>query len=249
MVASCFGSISPKSLDELTVACCLFSDAIVSIDDSIDLGLAPHGGQLPNLLVLVSEALQLLARLLGDDATFWGHFNGYLGEYVDALAIERRVARGHMGWEDCTEEICWGVIRGKNGLVRTIAAALASVSGDDRNFQAIERILLDFLAAGQLVDDLRDWKDDVATGAMSLLLCLASKRRPRTECLNEIGRSIYANGHAEATLTIAEALFVDLAKRSGDLGAIELSRLFESRAAGLGMFKKKLSVEIGNELQ
>ncbi len=245
-VADLYPAFPRAALGEVTVALCLFSDAVVSCDDVIDYAKDDPASvrRLPGVVVLFTEAYRTFAELYGGAPRFWDRVARYFGDYVDALAAEARCAAGERAWAACTPDECLAIARGKNGLVRIVDAAIAALPGGDDDPRGIDEILLQCFVANQMLDDLRDWREDLRDGNVSLLLRRVSDQRPGPEDGDAIGRAIYAGGHAAHVLDVAHANLSSALRSSLALRAEALAGLIRPRIGRIEALRGRLAREL-----
>lgn len=238
-VAEIYPAIPQRRLDELTVALSLFSDAIVACDNIMDFvrERPEETRRLPRVGALFAQAYRTFAELVGGAPHFWDRLERYYVDYVDAMDAEVRYATGETPWSACTEEECLAIERGKNGLVRLVDASVAALAGCDRPDDGAAEILLDVFVANQMLDDLRDWREDIRDGALSLVLLRASGGvKPAPDAARELGARIYLDGHAEHVLAIADEhcrRAIDVARALGGEALLVSAQGYRERLGGL----------------
>jgi hypothetical protein len=245
LVAEAYPPVDAAKLAELTVALSLFSDGIVAYDDIID--CAPYdpreARRLPQVAVLFAQAYRTFAELFGGAPWFWDRLEAHFIDYVDALAAEARFASDDEPWRVCDEALVLGIARGKNGLVRLVDTAVAALAGE-RDGRGLESVLLDGFLAHQMVDDLRDWREDVRDGNPSLLLCRACTAKPRGGDAEAIGRRIYRDGHAEHVLLLAERTLRGAAASAAALGAHAFGAALAEREERVARLRERVRAEV-----
>jgi hypothetical protein len=245
LVAEAYPPIAHWKLDEITVALSLFSDGIVAYDDIID--CAPYdpgeARRLPHVAVLFSQAYRSFAELFGGAPWFWDRLEAYFIDYVDALSAETRFASGDAPWRSYDEAQLLAIVRGKNGLVRLVDAAVAALAGE-RESRGMDTVLLDGFIAHQMVDDLRDWREDMRDGNPSLLLCRASRGKPSNDDAGAVGRRLYLDGHAEYVLRIAERTLQTAADKACELSAHAFAAALAVRKDRIEQLRGRVQAEV-----
>jgi hypothetical protein len=245
LVAEAYPPIAPWKLDEITVALSLFSDGIVAYDDIID--CAPYdpgeARRLPHVAVLFAQAYRSFAELFGGAAWFWDRLEAYFIDYVDALAAETCYANGEAPWRSYDEAQLLAIVRGKNGLVRLVDAAVAALAGE-RQSRGMDTVLLEGFVAHQMVDDLRDWREDMRDGNPSLLLCRASRSKPSSDDPGAVGRRLYLDGHAEYVLRISETALGAAAEKASGLGAHGFAAALAKRKDRVEQLRGRVQAEV-----
>ncbi|HEY0394488.1 MAG TPA: hypothetical protein VGD01_08315 [Candidatus Elarobacter sp.] len=242
LVAELYPPVDESRLARAAFALCAFSDAIVACDDVIDYAAADPDAtrRLPEIAVIFAEAYRVFAELFGGERRFWDPLRAYFSEYVDALALEARIARDDDAWSACTAEAALGIVRGKNGLVRLVDAAVAGLAGGDQRAGA-DAILLEWFAGEQMLDDLNDWREDVRDRNVSVLLRSACEARPDGADLEAIGLRLYRDGHVERVLVVAEELVAGAAAAAGAAGAMRFAQLIEHRRARIAERRERVT--------
>jgi hypothetical protein len=145
---------------------CLLRDAI--LDESDD---AERSVLLP-ADALFLDFIRCYQDLFPADHAFWNHFERSWHEYLDALAWEARHARRALPYEHRD------VMRlGKKLSPLKICCAAMTLLADRRELlPALETLIEDLHIACQLVDDIRDWNEDLRLGHWSWALTLAREQ-------------------------------------------------------------------------
>lgn len=245
LVAEAYPPVAQWKLDEVTVALSLFSDGIVAYDDIID--CAPYdpaeARRLPHVAVLFSQAYRTFAELFGGEPWFWDRLEACFIDYVDALSAETLYANGDDPWRSCDEAQLLAIVRGKNGLVRLVDTAVAALAGE-RESRGMDTVLLDGFVAHQMVDDLRDWREDIRDGNPSLLLCRACGGKPSTADADAVGRRLYLDGHVEHVLQISERTLEAAADKASRLGAHGFSAALAKRKQRVEALRGRVEAEV-----
>jgi squalene-hopene/tetraprenyl-beta-curcumene cyclase len=226
-----FESLGTLDLEQFKLGACFFSDAVVGTDDVLDYTEEKPSQvrELINVIPLQFEAYRIFAEQLGDQPAFWSDLRRYFVAYVEAMRDEIRIKTDDASWTAYDEADCLRIAADKNGLVRTIAAALCAASGARDKLAALERLLVDLFVAYQMFDDLRDWREDLRTGNISTVLRLACPTRPAPADANAVGRVIFAGGHAQRVLAYGVALLDGAVERAAAAGAHALQPMIAAR--------------------
>ncbi|HTW83337.1 MAG TPA: class 1 isoprenoid biosynthesis enzyme [Candidatus Sulfotelmatobacter sp.] len=246
-VAEIYPPVPRRRLDELTVALSLFSDAIVACDDIMDYARErpEETRRLPRIGVLFAQTYRTFAELLGPAPHFWNRLERYYADFVDAMDAEVRYATGATPWSACSEEECLAIERGKNGLVRLVDASVAALAGNDRAEDGAAESMLDLFVANQMVDDLRDWREDIRDGALSLvLLRAAGGTKPAPDAARELGARIYLDGHAAHVLAVADAHCRRALEHARALGGEALAASALGYQRRIGELRERLDREV-----
>jgi len=245
LVAEAYPSFDGTKLGEIVVALSLFSDGIVAYDDIIDYAktMPNEARRLPHIAVLFSQAYRTFAELYGGAPGFWNALESYFIDYVDALNAEAAFAAGTRSWESASEAECLAIATGKNGLVRLVDASVAALAPPYAS-RGTDIILLALFVANQMVDDLRDWREDVRDANVSLLLRRVCPVKPSTADVAEVGRRIYLGGHAQHVLGIAEEHLRRAHAVASSLGARGFVAVAEERLARMQGLRARVDREI-----
>lgn len=245
LVAETYPAIAANLLDRITVALCLFSDAVILSDDVIDYAasMPATARRIPEIAVLYAQAYRTFAELFRGMPSFWDRLESYFIDYVDAMKVEAELSAGKRGWTSVTESDCLAVVRGKNGLVRLVNAAVAALCPETPAGE-VDDILMHYFVANQMIDDLRDWREDVRDGALSLVLRRASPERPQPGRAGAIGRQIYLDGHAAYVLELAQRELDDGLALAETVRAGGLTALLQRRIAALSRQREQLTAEL-----
>lgn len=137
---------------------------------------APAGEYKGNLLPLSSLFnLELLSRyrsLFSSVSSFWKYYDKYFGEWAQSVAWERRE---HFGCCTGFSEEDLVMLARKAAPLKIPCAAICLLSGKESDIPAWERLIDCYHTVIQLVDDWRDWKEDLKTGNCSYFLSKAAE--------------------------------------------------------------------------
>lgn len=203
-----FPTISSDALNDLSVAAKLLGFALIHADRIMDADCTPEetASALVYVLTLQEEAYTLLRQLFPACSLFWKHFRSYLSHHFRACLFEKKFASGELPWKAFDEKIALDIAIGKNGVNRAVIAGLAALSGSEEWLEILTKSIDLYNFAGQMVDDLCDWKADYLQRFPSLLLCdcLAERpAQPKAEDMEEIARRLYYDGYAPKVLQMA----------------------------------------------
>ncbi|HBL26882.1 MAG TPA: hypothetical protein DD490_08615 [Acidobacteria bacterium] len=160
---------------------------------------------------LLFEANLVLHGLFPPESVFWKSFQGYQAAYTAACLEEQAFASGTRPRQELDEATALQIAVGKNGLARTAVAGLAALAGDHGPVEALTRSIDSFNVAFQMLDDLKDCREDLRAGIPSLLLARAVHDRPEAgedeleRWIERCVREIYYRGHASYVVDLALA--------------------------------------------
>ncbi len=225
--ADAFSAIDARRLRLLILGCALFNDAVLVTDDTLDYGAerVDTALALTQLLPLLVEAQLVFAELFDGGSSFWNHYRRYFAEYLLGMNAEVDVRRDPRLWSGLTDRACVEIARRKNGLIRIVAAAVCELASERRALGDLEEALLLYFVGMQMVDDVRDWREDARDGNVSLLLRSASSTSPSAIDVTRLGQVIYGERHAEAVLARADDWFDRAASIAARLGTASLRAL------------------------
>jgi squalene-hopene/tetraprenyl-beta-curcumene cyclase len=207
---SAFPSLTHADVRPFNLAVRLFSSSIFIYDklmdrqeqyNSIENGLRVQAMQL--------ESYRQLHRLFGAESVFWERFQSYVAEYAQVCLQEQAFQSGQRSWSEYTEAVAFELAIGKAGIAKATIAGLASLAGTEQWLEPLNYSIDCYNIAGQMADDLQDWKEDLQIGFPSLLISRVIDRPLEAnpdELEREIGklsRRIYYEGHTQYILDIA----------------------------------------------
>jgi len=250
LVAELYPAVPEEKLARASFALCAFSDAIVACDDVIDYAPADPtiARRIPAIAVIFAEAYRGFAELFGGEPRFWDALQRYACEYVDALDAEARIARDGEAWTACTPEACLAIVRGKNGLVRLVDAAVAALSGCPQ-IPGADAILLEWFAGEQMLDDLNDWREDVRDRNVSVLLRNTCEVRPDPRETEAIGLRMYREGHVDRVLALAGELARGAQAIAEAAGGSRLVALIAERRTRLVQRREQIATALASLAQ
>lgn len=206
-----FPTLQVNDIRILSLSGQFFANSVVLCDEVID--RASSGINIASVLGMQArqfESYYLLYQIFPPNTTFWQRFRGYLSKYTQACLEENDFSSGKCPWSEYTEFTAIQSIKDKTGVAKTAIAGLVELAQDDTYLEPLGESISNFYVAGQMLDDLRDWKEDLQTGIPSLLLSRLIERTPRDysqeeleELLKKLNHKIYYEGHAHYVLEIA----------------------------------------------
>lgn len=196
-----FPQLSHQDVRPLTVAGWFLANTLFLFDKLMD---SPSHAPVADLLraqAMQMETNQLLHKLFAPDSKFWTYHQSYAAQYSEACLQEKVFVSGDRAWSAYTESKALQIIIGKSGFLRSAVAGLSEMAGDYEHFVMLTDVVNQYNIAGQMLDDLVDWKEDIHRGCPSLLLKRVLDERPSTLTISEsqikeIAGVIYYDGHA-----------------------------------------------------
>ncbi|HSM52382.1 MAG TPA: hypothetical protein VLA75_13360, partial [Thermoanaerobaculia bacterium] len=207
-----FPALDAAAVEPLCVAASLFADSLFVADDLMDEDATDRDTttNVVRVQAMQFEGYRILHGLFPAGARFWDYFRDYLALYAAACIDERRFAQPGADWSELTQPLALGIARGKSSLAKFVVAGLAELAHDEQPVAPLTRALDRYYIARQMIDDLSDWRQDLARGYPSLLLSrvaageLAGLAPPElAERSEEVGRALYGAGHARHVVQVA----------------------------------------------
>jgi len=213
-----FPSIIDRDLDRFAIASRLFASSVFLHDKLFDQGterdsyadLAPTNAL--RVVAMQFEAYRQLHELFPSGSCFWRDFRCYLGQFAIACVEEQKFVAGGRPWQEYSEELSLQIARGKNGVSRAAIAGLVALEGNRDALQPLTQAIDAYNVGRQMLDDLCDWKEDLAAGVPSLLLARVLGQKPTrlteeefSRLKEEVGREIFYGGHAKYLMELAIA--------------------------------------------
>jgi len=210
LFAGAYPALPPERLHALGVAARLFASAAFLADRVLD-DASPARASIVfvRASAMQHEAYRLLHELLPPQGPFWDRFRHYVADHARAVVEERRFVSGERPWAEYTETLALDLARKRAGLAKATVAALADLSQESAPVRALEESIDLYNIAFQMLDDLRDWRDDLQLGWPSLLLARLMPEGPRKDgppsakVLEQLARKLYYRGHAAYVLELA----------------------------------------------
>ncbi len=168
------------------------------------------------IIAMQSEAFQLLNSLFPATSLFWQHFQQYLSEYANACLQEQLFTTKQKSFTEYTEDVARQIVIAKNGVARASVAGLAALSGQTHGWAPLVDSINYFNLAYQMLDDLKDWREDWKVGLPSLLLVRALSDAGESVSEAVLARTIYYQGHAQYVLELA-LQFLEVANKQIDI--------------------------------
>lgn len=218
LFAQSFPELPPEQMRYLAFASRFCLDFLIAADKLID-GQVKDGWVVDRAYVVLrtgwlqQQAMIQFAALFGDRSPFWQYLNSYYMEYATAVFAEKALFVDQLrpyAWEEMAK-----ISAGKVAMAKSIPTALAILTGQDAQIPAWERSLDLVAVAYQLLDDLRDWKEDYGSQTYSYLLAQAIENGGLTTQVESgqmppektVGQYIYFTGLAESLLHHAHDLY------------------------------------------
>lgn len=247
LFAPAFPGIDEARLADLVVAGRLLSDSILAFDAVVDEHLDPARratdvakGQSQQL-----EALCILATMFPPASGFWSSLRADYVAYLAAMRAERAMTSDH-----ADEQALLAIARGKTAVARSCLAAMGHLSRRPEVAEELSAALTDFYVGRQMLDDLMDWRADLASGQPSLLLARALRELPASEDRDphSVGVAIYFKGHADHVLAIGEQAVSRARSRVASIAVpMAFARLLDQVAESLDETRRDLATIVARK--
>jgi hypothetical protein len=112
--------------------------------------------------------------LIGDCPVFWQRFEQYKHQTKSALQLEAYYRTSPQATYDLA--VAWHIGAGKSALFKAIPWAMVVLSDEPWYFARLEASINALVAGGQLMDDIVDWREDLARGHYTYPLAQAISR-------------------------------------------------------------------------
>lgn len=205
LFAEQFPEIGRRELRKLSLMALLFLHHILIDDEMCDEKAAPPAAAIHASRGFLLRALGTLDDLLADHPLPW---TGILQLHNAHSQAHMREEREHSGQlKPYAPEDLMAILAAKSSMAKLIPLALGVMSGRRAEADAVERSLDYFYLADQMIDDHRDWKEDLRQGHFSYLLTRVIVDFDLRRTVQEgdidknreaVGRSFYLTGAAES---------------------------------------------------
>lgn len=111
---------------------------------------------------MMNMAEDILHLLMGDHPVFWKRFEQYKRQVEVALQLETYYRTSSLAAYDLAA--AWHIGAAKSGLFKVIPWAMVILTDTPLHFASIEASIDSYAAGGQLMDDIADWREDLARG-------------------------------------------------------------------------------------
>jgi len=224
LFAGAFPAVESGQLGQLSLSAWLFASAVFAVDHSLDDDETEPAGSPIDLLAGQFEAYRSLARLFPGDSPFWDVLRARLADYAEVASGQHAYVTGRRPLTDFPYETAEHWAAAKAALATVTVAALGELAADPGPVAALTRSIRAYSVATQFLDDIRDWRQDLAGNRPSYPLAeamsaagLDSGRKGAwtAEEVERVGRALYFNGAAARTVKLA-AEQIDLAKEAAE---------------------------------
>lgn len=170
-----FDSVPEEDFMGLAEAGALHVLASVVADHLVDDQVGPRGAAVLLHQALSHGALVRFRGVMGSDAEFWSGFDRLSAQHLEALAMEIEI-QGRRG--AVALSALEAMAAGKVAPIVVTVTALARRAGREAALSGLEASLGQIAVASQLLDDVNDWRQDLAHQHWTYFLgCFESERR------------------------------------------------------------------------
>ncbi len=203
LFAPAYPGIDPARARSLTTSARYFASALFVVDDLLD-GDRPAPAAPLRLTALLHESYVGLAHLFEADDPFWDALQECLSRHLGGMAAELPFRVGNRDLATLGDAEAMAIAADKCALSEVTAHALGALSTRPSATSAVVTAIREYNLACTLLDDLRDWRSDVTTGAPTLLLARARRRLGATGAdPSAIEQLVYFDGLGRQNLTEA----------------------------------------------
>ena len=235
LFAGAFPGVDEHQLADLSVAAYLFSNMIFEVDSAVDQDqTTPWRGPL-DMLAGQFEAYRALARLFPGERPLWDVLRARMLDYATVVRQQRRFVSGERAIIDFSypDTVDWA--RAKASLATVTVAALGELAGTTELVraelvQALTRSVHAYSVATQLLDDVVDWRADLAgrrpSYPLARAMTVAGQGEPEgehwsAEQVDRIGRALYFEGVIASMMDLVTDQIAEAQAAASDLGADE----------------------------
>lgn len=144
-------------------------------DELMDAGPGEYQGHLQPLGSFFFLDLMAPYRcLFGSDSPFWALLEEYVAQWGLSVLWEQQ---WHWGQVRAFEEADLILLARKAAVLKIPCAALCLLAGREQAIGTLERMVDDLLVSFQFMDDLRDWRGDLAQGNYTYFLTRVMAQR------------------------------------------------------------------------
>ena len=183
---------------------------------------------------LHKECIKILSKYFSEGHKFWCYFDKYVGEYLKAVSLEKERHKNVIRVYDKDEESC--ILIGKSAVAKVVIAALGFLNDNEDMIIQLEKSQNYYAMAYQLLDDLRDWKKDLACGQytsfLTNILCVFFNGKLATE--EQIKQVLFDSKVYENTINrIIEYCDASLLYSSNSISWVKLVKMLQYRVSFL----------------
>jgi hypothetical protein len=145
----------------------LFGMASVLVDHLIDGQVGNPGEALLLHQALYAAGVAGYRCIFPGTSAFWHQFDRLADEHLSGMTLE---LAGRIDPGGLTPQAFYTLASARIAPMITVVAALAEVTGEPSLLPPVEASVKAVIVAGQLLDDIGDWKDDLEAGRINFYL-------------------------------------------------------------------------------
>ena len=212
-----FPPVADEVMQRFALAVLLYAESVFAADAVLDdhSQFPQAGGDAAHPVLLMSalsfEAYKALHGLFNGRSGFWQAVQGCLARCLDAWMQERAFQNGERPWIECDEARVLCIVKGKAAPAQIVVAGLAELTGTREHVGRLARSIDNYHIAQQHMDDLEDWRQDLAAKRAAVTLVAKLQANQTATAGWSIGdasesvieRRLFECGVAEDILTTA----------------------------------------------
>ena len=152
---------------QIAEAGALFGMASVLVDHLIDGQVASPGETSLLHQALYAAGVAGYRRVFPGTCAFWHQFDRLANEHLSGMTLE---LAGRADPNRLTPDAFYALASARIAPMITVVAALAEVSGQPSLLPPVEASVKAVIVAGQLLDDIGDWQEDLEAGRITFFL-------------------------------------------------------------------------------
>ena len=171
-----FPPVADEIMQRFALGVLLYAESVFAADAVLDghSHLPEVNGDTAHPMLVASallfDAYRVLYGLFGASSGFWQTVQGGVGRCLDAWMQERAFQNGERPWIECDEAKALWIVKGKAAPARIVVAGLAELTGAGEHVDQLTRSVANYHIAQQHMDDLEDWRQDLADGRAAVTL-------------------------------------------------------------------------------
>ncbi len=217
--SAAFINTPQPDLDRLALSGYCYFRSLLAFDQVIDETQSQtHAEQLYVGTLLYEKAIKELAYLFEEDSHFWNDFNNLKQRYHIALKQEKALQNHHIINDTEALDLFESIASGKSVMCVTAIAALAHLNKNYEHIADLEQALLLFHIGLQILDDIYDFRNDIAQKQWSYVQYKVHQwlKNQGIEAIDlsaeTLNKYLYLSGVAISLLEMAQDYFEQSAK-------------------------------------
>ena len=254
LFAGAFPDVGEQEIAQLSMGAYLFTHVLTSVDRIVDEDSSdPVGGPL-DMMAGQFEAYRALARLFPGESPFWDVLRTALVDYTMVVREQRRFAAGERAITDFSYPLAADFAKAKSSPATVTVAGLGELARTPEPVEALARSVHAYSIATIVLDDLMDWRADLAARRPSYPLAQALSAagvvdtgQPWTaEQTEQIGRAFYFGGVIAKTVDLVVDEIAQARAAASELGVEGWLERMDYVATSARAFGAQVSNKISN---